>query len=314
MDLKRYLTPAVALFFLSPLIAELLSGSTPPLEFINPILLALNLALYGSGAILIRELAFRWKKGWPSILALGIAYGLIEEGLALKSVYNPAYPGVDASFGRWMGVNWVWTLGMVVFHAVVSISIPIVLVTLIFPDKKEKPWAGDRTLVVLAAIMALAVILLNFIIAPYSPDILLYVLTIVAIIFLAIAARLFPLKLKPYEIKSPGRRWFFLFGFFWLVFFYLTIFIPSYLKPAFPAVMLVMLAFYAISALSIMRMTGNGGSWDDRQKLALISGILAPFIVGTPLRELLGARGTIIVGIAAVLFLLWVNKRISTKV
>jgi len=311
--LNKYITPALVLFLLSPAIAELLTGSTPPLLFFFPPLLAIDLALYGCGALVIRELAFRWKKGWPTILILGVAYGLIEEGLAVKSVYNPAYPGVDASIGRWMGINWIWTLGLVAFHAVISIAIPILLVTLIFPDKKDKLWASDRTLIILAIIMALDVLILNFAVAHYSPAAMLYVLTIAAIAVLVAIARLFPIRLRPYTVKLLRPRIFFIFGFIWLILYYLTVFIPSMLKPGIIPVVLVMLAFYALSAWVFMRMTGNGGSWNDSQKLTLAAGILGPYIILTPLREVLGARGSILVGITAAVFLYWLNRRVNRR-
>jgi len=78
--MKR-VSPALMLFFLSPIIAELLSGSAPPAEFFNPLSLLVLTALYGSGAILVRELALRWNKRWPTIFVLGAAYGIVEEGL-----------------------------------------------------------------------------------------------------------------------------------------------------------------------------------------------------------------------------------------
>lgn len=55
--------PAWALLFLSPVVGELLSGSAPPVEFFNPMSMLVLVVLYGGGAVIIRELAFRWNKG-----------------------------------------------------------------------------------------------------------------------------------------------------------------------------------------------------------------------------------------------------------
>src|SRR5437870_317974 len=82
----------LTLYLLSPIIAEVLSGSTPPLMFINPIMLMYETALYGSGAILVRELVRRRGLGWGSILLLGAAYGILEEGLIITSWFNPYWP------------------------------------------------------------------------------------------------------------------------------------------------------------------------------------------------------------------------------
>jgi len=72
-------TPALVLFFLAPAIAELLSGSAPPSEFFNPISFILLASLYGSGALIVRELKVRWNKGYVSMFVLGAAYGIIGE-------------------------------------------------------------------------------------------------------------------------------------------------------------------------------------------------------------------------------------------
>ena len=60
----------LTLFLLAPIIPEMLTGSTPPLMFINPISLLFETGLYGSGAILIRELIWRHGLGSSSIVML----------------------------------------------------------------------------------------------------------------------------------------------------------------------------------------------------------------------------------------------------
>ncbi|HZD12882.1 MAG TPA: hypothetical protein VE177_05115, partial [Candidatus Binatus sp.] len=85
--------PILLLILLSPGIPEYLSGSSPwSLLILNPILfgifVSLNIGLYTMGVILIREAVLRWHKGWASIFALGVAYGIVEEGLALQTLFN----------------------------------------------------------------------------------------------------------------------------------------------------------------------------------------------------------------------------------
>ncbi|OGO37081.1 MAG: hypothetical protein A2147_05745 [Chloroflexi bacterium RBG_16_57_8] len=65
-------------FLLSPAIGELLSGSATPVEFFNRFGFIIIACLYGSGAVLVRELTVRWGKGWPTMLALGAAYGIMD--------------------------------------------------------------------------------------------------------------------------------------------------------------------------------------------------------------------------------------------
>jgi len=61
--MRRRISPAVVLFVLAPAVGELLSGSSPPVEFFNPFTFFLLAALYGGGAILVRELVFKWRMG-----------------------------------------------------------------------------------------------------------------------------------------------------------------------------------------------------------------------------------------------------------
>lgn len=137
--MKKFL-PALVLFFLSPAIGELLSGSAPPAEFFTPLVIIILAVLYGGGAIMVREAVIRWRKGWMSLLALGAAYAIIEEGLMVKSFFDPAWQdiGILGSYGRWAGVNWVWTIELTIYHAVVSIAIPILLTGLMFPRLRHE--------------------------------------------------------------------------------------------------------------------------------------------------------------------------------
>ncbi len=75
------------LALLSPIMAEMLSGSSPPLEFFAGLGFVFLIPLYGGGALLVRELTIRWDKGWATVIALGAAYGIIEEGIAVKSFF-----------------------------------------------------------------------------------------------------------------------------------------------------------------------------------------------------------------------------------
>ena len=112
--------PGCFLFFFAPLTAEYVSGSSP---YLNPFVLLANLLLYGPGTLLIRELKVRWGKGWGAVFILAGSYMVAEEGLMLNTLFDPTKNTV----GRALGVNWVWTAGMLVVHSLVSIFAPILL-------------------------------------------------------------------------------------------------------------------------------------------------------------------------------------------
>jgi hypothetical protein len=74
----RRVAPALGLFFLSPLVGEFLLGNVS----IDALPIGLTMApMYGGGAVLIREVARRAGKGWPTMILLALAFGAIEEGL-----------------------------------------------------------------------------------------------------------------------------------------------------------------------------------------------------------------------------------------
>ena len=145
---RRFFSPALVLLFLAPVLGEVLSGSAPPAEFFQPFSFILLTLLYGGGAILARELTHRWEKGWPTLLALGAAYGIAEEGLMAKSFFDPAWMdlGQLGTYGRWGGVNWVWSVQLTIFHAAFSIGIPMLLVTLMFPARRSSGWNWAPTI------------------------------------------------------------------------------------------------------------------------------------------------------------------------
>lgn len=136
-NLLNKIGPIFVLYILSPLIAELLSGSTPVSRAEQ---LIFESVFYGSAALLIREFARRHKLGWYSIILIGFAFGIIEECLLLQSAFNPHFLNLDISFGRYWGVNWAWSEIIITNHSIWSISIPILFAELIFPDRKHKPW------------------------------------------------------------------------------------------------------------------------------------------------------------------------------
>jgi hypothetical protein len=146
------------LLLFAPAIPELLTGSTPitALPF-DPVRFAIDFAfeigLYGGGALLIREFAVVFRKGWASILLLGAAYGIVEEGFAVHTFFRTtgAPVGSLATYGHAFGVNWLWALGIVAFHATYSIALPILLVGLWYPEVRLARWFDGAALLVIGA-------------------------------------------------------------------------------------------------------------------------------------------------------------------
>ena len=76
MGKNGYLKPILTLVVIVPFLTELLSGNfTLSRFFIPPVFIAFIIA-YGLAALLIRELAVKWKLGIEGIFILGLAYGI----------------------------------------------------------------------------------------------------------------------------------------------------------------------------------------------------------------------------------------------
>lgn len=313
MVMKKILPPLV-LFFLSPAIGELLSGSSPPAEFFNPFGLTIMAVLYGGGALLAREAVIRWRKGWVSLLVLGAAYGIIEEGLMVKSFFDPAWQdiGILGSYGRWTGVNWVWSLALTVYHAVISINIPILLTELMFPRMRNDSWLGKKWLIIIGILFLMDIALGYFFLTDYRPGALQYWLAVVVVIALILIARRLPPGLFPpklIDMKKPV--WFWLIGFLaTIVFFVITWALPEVISA--PLVVILLLVWLVVLVFwLVLRLSGNGSAWHDTHKLALAGGPLCVLILFTPILELSnGTRsdntaGMAVVGLAALILLVW---------
>jgi hypothetical protein len=181
--LVRPRLPVLALLLLAPSIPELLTGSTPITTlFVDPLAFAISflgiVGLYGTGALLIREFAVRFDKGWASILLLGGAYGIVEEGLAVHTFFEPAglAPVNNLGwYGHAFGVNWLWALGLSAFHAVYSIALPILLTQLWFPAAKNARWL-DRGATTLVAGVYVVVVAIFSVVVGHGPSVALLVL------------------------------------------------------------------------------------------------------------------------------------------
>ncbi len=138
----RKLSAAIVLFFTAPLVAEFLLGNLSLKAL--PALVALT-PMYGGGALLARETVRRSGRGWPSILLLGIAYAIIEEGFVTQSLFNPDYLRFHQHFlsHAWVPVLHIgawWTLFMFNLHMFWSVSVSIALVEGLFPAHAGRPW------------------------------------------------------------------------------------------------------------------------------------------------------------------------------
>ena len=119
---------------------------------------------------------------------MGMAYGIFEEGIIARSFFDPSWQdlGQLAFYGRWIGVNWIWSIALTIFHAVVSISIPIAITELIYSKKKDTLWLSKNELII-----AIIIFLVNALLGPFfgmkisAAGMLACILSITGLVFLA---------------------------------------------------------------------------------------------------------------------------------
>ena len=141
-----------ALLMLSPYCAEFLIGYqggyvTVPHGLLVGVLVAAP--LYGTVAVLIREVARRTGRGWPTVLLLSCAFGVIQAGLIDQGLFNHGWlekspyweeprtliPGLNVDVHQFL----VFVGG----HSIWSFAAPIAVVEAAFPNQARRPWLGS---------------------------------------------------------------------------------------------------------------------------------------------------------------------------
>ena len=251
---------------------------SPPL-FLS--FLVQNLGSYGLAVVLIREARIRWRKGWASVLLLGAAYGIINEGIGAATLFNPdsSSLGPLGTYGRLLGVNWVWATGIIlIVHPLFSVALPILQHRLAFPAIKEKSLVGSlglRLAFVGLGIDAVATLLFVGTIRHFFAGPVLWAGSWIAIVLLIIASRIAPRDIIRIRNSLPHARpfIFFLLGaiLIWAVNLGADFLIQLRTIPA-----LVSLFFVGLGGLALLWVLRNiGRSLSERHKVALVAGLVA---------------------------------------
>ena len=206
------IAPALLLMILAPLIAEFLLGDFSVRQ-LN--LLLVFVPQYGGGALLIREVTRRTGRGWPTIVMLGFAYSLIEEGLTTQSLFNPNYLGahlLDYGFNPALGTSLLWTVFVLSIHVVWSICTPILIAEEVAGSRRTTPWLGWVGLPVAAVLYVIGCVFTTvyslkafpFVASPMQFTSV-AVLTILAIVAAFLAFRPTATS-QPHEMPATGRH------------------------------------------------------------------------------------------------------------
>ncbi|MEU4401215.1 hypothetical protein [Micromonospora orduensis] len=210
--LRRRLLPVVSLLLLAPWAAECSWGGFA-LDGFLPVVIALG-PMYGGAAILIRETSRRLGAGWPAIVLLAAAFGVLQAGLVDQSLFNPGYlddtqyadtrAAAEASLVPGLGFSLRQAFDYVGNHILLTICAPIVLVeSFLGADRRHRPWLGRPGLAVVGVLYLLGSLLVfsspegrkNFLVSPLQ-------LTFATVVILALVAA----ALLPRWRRSRPRR------------------------------------------------------------------------------------------------------------
>jgi hypothetical protein len=235
----------------------------------------------------------------------------------VKSFFSPYWEdlGVLGGYGRWVGVNWVWSVELTIYHALVSIAIPILLVELIFPTRRHEAWIGRLGFSTCTSLL-IADTVFGFLAFPYRPAWALVLLSVAVMAALIALARVLPAAPFPPRQRRPAHPfWFWSAGFGSAVCFFVLFFVLPH-TPLHPLLtILVSLGVGGLVTIILLRMSGNNAIWGDGHRIALAGGALSFLIVLTPLQQLDPARpddttGMTLVGVASIAFLIWPWRRV----
>jgi hypothetical protein len=325
---RRGLSPALALALLAPVTGELVSGHAAPLEFFNPIVWLLMAAPYGLGALVCRELAVRWGGGWWRLLALAAAYGLFEEGIVARSLFDPNWSelGAIGDYAYAGGVNWTYAEMLVHFHVTISILSAIAIAEALFPAHRGAPWLGRRGLAWSAvglAAWAPALLLVQALADDpewpvYVPAPAYLIATALAIVALGLAARRSTRRPpRPSTSVSVARpAVFFVIGLVDTTLVFIGTFaVPEWEHPPPLLVSIAALALIdAVALAAVWRLSGRLRAWETRHVVALASGHLTFFLVFDVLSDVTdGFEGKSIVGVAGGVALVWLARAVRAS-
>jgi hypothetical protein len=129
------------------------------------LLLPLLMVMYGAGVLVLREAVVRVGGGWPSLVLMGVAYQIAEDGLGLQALTSPRMYGAADWGVRALGVNWSYWESQIGVHVVLSVLLPIAITNLLFPAQQARPYLSKRGLVGAGALAIVGVFGLRYLIS-----------------------------------------------------------------------------------------------------------------------------------------------------
>lgn len=238
--------PALTLVLMAPLLAEVLPGAT---RFSSLFVLPIEMCVWGGGALMIRYAVRRWRLGWLNLVLMGIALALAEECLIQQTSLAPMVLQLKGEvYARTAGVNYVYLLWALVYETVFVVLLPIYLVELIFPNRREGLWVSKSGIVVAGSFFLLGSFLAWFTwtqiarvkvfhLSAYNPPIGAVLVAVVAmggLMFLALGPFRSGLTREAVPLKPPAPLLVGVMSALWAALWYGLVLLAFGIAPSFP--------------------------------------------------------------------------------
>ncbi|MFI7590419.1 hypothetical protein [Micromonospora sp. NPDC049359] len=312
--LRRRLVPVVALLLLAPWAAECSWGGFAIDDFL-PVIIALG-PMYGGAAILIREAARRLGAGWPAIVLLAAAFGVLQAGLVDQSLFNPGYlddtqyadtrSAAEASLVPGLGFSLRQAYDYVGNHILLTICAPIVFVeSFLGAKRRRRPWLGRPGLAVVGVLYLLGSLLVftspegrkNFLASPLQLGFA------TAVVLALVAAALLPRwrQARPRRARRVPHP-------LWVGLLVVVAHLFTDPTPGWPGVLVALTVAAAVGALVVY--WSGGVRWGQRHVLAAASAnvvsaaafayLVPPYSPASPAAALAGDVAVTVVTLALV--------------
>ncbi|MDB5719987.1 MAG: hypothetical protein JWP15_605 [Alphaproteobacteria bacterium] len=320
----RRIAPALLLAFLAPVFTEVLPGAT---RFSSIFVFPIEMAVWGGGAVLIREVVRRRGLGWWSLLLLGLALAIAEECLIQQTSLAPLVIRLKGEeWARAFGVNYVYLLWALVYESVWVVLLSVLTAEMVFPGRRAEGWLSRA-----GAIATISLFLLGAFLAwfswtriarvqvfhqpPFAPPTLAVFAALLGMLILAWAALRVRRSPSASSWRPPPSVLLAAAAAIWAILWYGLVVLAFGIAPRTPSIVVVAggLGVILILIVLVPRWAAHPG-WSRRHDFALVAGALA----GSMAVSFVGFIGSssadlafkIAADLLAALFLLWLGRRV----
>ena len=210
----------------------------------------------------------------------------------------------------------MWAEWLTIYHAIFSIAIPITLIELAYPERRNDRWLSDKKLFSAIILLSSVTVFGYFFLTAYRPPLPQYLFSTVTVLVLTLLAWKTPFQTgKSGRVRLWTPRKLFIVGFFTATTFFLLYMAGPYLVSQ-PIILITFGFGLVFAAFSLVKRF----EWNEEalyHKFCLTTGAVAFLIVLTPIQEFDNSRldntqGMLLVGITALIMLLLLRRRLRT--